>query len=118
MDKFGQTWVRCSSSTRRRNRNRSPIPLRVPDPDPGDPDGEDGQEKDCNPGGYMGMFPNSRLAKRLAGKYNKSSREDDWCKQEASEKALARQQELMNPPSMERGAVCSAVSCFLSAIFH
>ena len=36
-------------------------------------------------GGYMGMFPNSRLAKRLAGRYNKSSRVDDWCKQEPSE---------------------------------
>ena len=33
----------------------------------------------------MGMFPNSRLAKRLAGRYNKSSRVDDWCKQEPSE---------------------------------
>ena len=105
MDKFGQTWVRCSSSTRRRNRNRSPIPLRVPDPDPGDPDGEDEQEKDCNPGGYMGMFPNSRLAKRLAGKYNKSSREDDWCKQEASEddpKRLISRQRSESPG--ERGA--------------
>ena len=33
----------------------------------------------------MGMFPNSRLAKRLAGRYKKSSRVDDWCKQEPSE---------------------------------
>ena len=33
----------------------------------------------------MGMFPNSRLAKRLAGRYKKSSRVDDWCKQETSD---------------------------------
>ena len=27
VDKMGQTWVRCSSSTRRRNRKMSPIPV-------------------------------------------------------------------------------------------
>merc|ERR1719239_464440 len=56
-------------------------------------------------GGYMGMFPNSRLAKRLAGRYNKSSRVDDWCKQEPSEddpKRLISRQRSESPG--ERGA--------------
>ena len=62
---MGQTWVRCSSSTRRRNRKRSPIPvsakiideevhnslnvfqLRVPDPDPGDEE-ENEESKEAN----------------------------------------------------------------------
>ena len=52
-------------------------------------------------GGYMGMFPNSRLAKRLAGRY-KSSRVDDWCKQEPSEddpKRLIRCHHKLDPTS-------------------
>lgn len=61
---MGQTWVRCSSSTRRKNRKRSPIPvsattrlliidslnvfqLRVPDPDPGDEE-ENEESKEAN----------------------------------------------------------------------
>ena len=52
-------------------------------------------------GGYMGMFPNSKLAKRLAGRY-KSSRVDDWCKQEPSEddpKRLIRCHHKLDPIS-------------------
>merc|ERR1719242_2803013 len=100
---MGTTWVRCSSSTRRRNRKMSPIPLRVPDPDPGDED-ENEEANECEKGGYMGMFPNSRLAKRLAGKH-KSSRVDNWCKQEPSEddpKRLISRQRSESPG--ERGA--------------
>ena len=103
VDKMGTTWVRCSSSTRRRNRKMSPIPLRVPDPDPGDED-ENEEANECEKGGYMGMFPNSRLAKRLAGKH-KSSRVDNWCKQEPSEddpKRLISRQRSESPG--ERGA--------------
>merc|ERR1719361_2804574 len=52
----------------------------------------------------MGMFPNSRLAKRPAGKH-KSSRVDNWCKQEPSEddpKRLISRQRSESPG--ERGA--------------